>query len=117
MKYFVYLNNKDNDSIVKQSFLMSKNLHSMNNSGCYSNFINMFEQYNLTSLDTKSLDNDKIRRCTTEVREKYLSFWRHSLENSKELEFSKTFKDEFFTPDYLYQLRHKMNDDILLSLK
>ena len=31
MKYFVYLNNKDNDSIVKQSFLMSKNLHSMNN--------------------------------------------------------------------------------------
>ena len=54
-------------SIVKQSFLMSKN--------------NMFEQYNLTSLDTESLDNDKIRRCTTEMREKYLSFWRHSLEN------------------------------------
>ncbi|MCO0615720.1 hypothetical protein M8756_20930, partial [Lutimaribacter sp. EGI FJ00015] len=49
MKYFVYLNNKDNDSIVKQSFLMSKNLHSMNNSGYFSNFINMLEQYNLTS--------------------------------------------------------------------
>ena len=64
MKYFVYLNNKDNDSIVKQSFLMSKNLHvvhSMNNSGYYSNFINMFEQFNLTSLDTESLDNNKIR--------------------------------------------------------
>jgi len=29
MKYFAYLNNKDNDSIVKQSFLMSKNLHSI----------------------------------------------------------------------------------------
>ena len=65
MKYFVYLNNKDNDSIVKQSFLMSKNLHSMNNSGYFSNFINMFEQYNLTSLDAESLDNDKIRRYTT----------------------------------------------------
>ena len=25
MKYFVYLNNKDNDCIVKQAFLMSKN--------------------------------------------------------------------------------------------
>ena len=24
VKYFVYLNNKDNDSIVKQSFLMTK---------------------------------------------------------------------------------------------
>ena len=62
MKYFVYLNNKDNDSIVKQSFLMSKNQHSMNNSGYFSNFINMFEQYNLTSLDAESLGNEKIRR-------------------------------------------------------
>ena len=70
MKYFVYLNNKDNDSIVKQSFLMSKNLHS----GYFSNFINMFEQYNLTSLDTEPLDNGKIRRYTTEMREKYLIY-------------------------------------------
>ena len=92
MKYFVYLNNKDNDSIVKQSFLISKNLHSMNNSRNYSNFINMFEQYNLTSLETESLENDKIRRYTTEIREKYLSFWQHSLENSKKLEFNNTFK-------------------------
>ena len=38
----------------------------------------MFEQYNLTSLDTESLDHDKIRRYTTEMREKYLSFWRHA---------------------------------------
>ena len=106
MKYIIYLNNKDNESIVKHCFLMSKNLHSMNNSGYYSNFINMFEQYNLTSLETESLDNDNIRRHTTEMREKYLSLWRHSLENSKKLEFYNTFKDEYSTPDYLYQLRH-----------
>ena len=53
-------------TLVKQSFPMSKNLHSMNNSAYYSNFINMFEQYNLTSLDTESLENDKIKRYTTE---------------------------------------------------
>ena len=51
MKYFVYLNNKDNDSIVKQSFLMSKNLHSINNSGFYSNFMNLIVQYHLSYLD------------------------------------------------------------------
>ena len=45
MKYLVYLNNKDNDSFVKQSFLMSKNLHSINNSGFYSNFTNLIEHY------------------------------------------------------------------------
>ena len=63
----------------------------MNNSGYYSDFINIFEQYNLTSLDTESLDNDKIRRYTTEMREKYLYFWRHIFENSEKLEFYKTF--------------------------
>ena len=51
MKYFIYLNKKDNDSIVKQSFLLSKNLHSVNNSGFYSNFMNMVEQNNPSTLD------------------------------------------------------------------
>ena len=78
----------------------------MSNSGYFSNFINMFEKYNVTSLDAESLDNDKIRRYTPEMREKYLSFWQHSLEKSKKLEFYKTFKDEYSTSDYLYQLRH-----------
>lgn len=42
----------------------------------------MFEQQNLISLDTESLDNDKIGQYTTEMREKYpVSFLRHSLEN------------------------------------
>ena len=33
MKYFVYLNNRNNSSIVKQALHMSKNLHFINNSG------------------------------------------------------------------------------------
>ena len=37
-----------------------------------------------SGLDTESLDNDKIRRYTTEMREKYLSFWWHSLEGEKD---------------------------------
>ena len=52
----------------------------------------MFEQYNLTSLETESSENDKIRRYTTEMREKYLSFWQHSLENSKKLELKTLLK-------------------------
>ena len=68
MKYLVYLNNKDNHSIVKQSFLMSKNLHSINNSGFYSNFMNLIEHYNLPNFDPESLDNDRIRRYTTNIR-------------------------------------------------
>ena len=35
-----------------------------------------------------------------------ISFWRHSLEHSKKLEFYKAFKDEYFTSDYLNQPRN-----------
>ena len=67
----------------------------------------MFEQYNPTSLDAESLDNDKIRRYTKEMREKYLFFFsRHILEIKKKIEFIKLLKDEYSTSDYLYQQRH-----------
>ena len=62
MKYFFYLNNKNNSSIVKQALLMSKNFHFINNSGFYSNCMNMIEQYHSSNLDPESFDNDTIRR-------------------------------------------------------
>ena len=41
------------------------------------------------------------------MREKYLFFFsRHSLEIKKKNRINKTFKDENYTSDYLYQLRH-----------
>jgi len=40
---------------------MSKNLHTINNSGFYSNFMNLIEQY-LSNLDPETLDNDRIGR-------------------------------------------------------
>ena len=41
------------------------------------------------------------------MREKYLFFFsRHSLDIKKKNRINKTFKDENYTSDYLYQLRH-----------
>ena len=40
------------------------------------------------------------------MKEKYISFWRHSLEHSRKLEFYKVFKDEYSTSDYLQKLRN-----------
>ena len=40
------------------------------------------------------------------MKEKYISFWRHSLEHSRRLEFYKVFKDEYSTSDYQQQLRN-----------
>ena len=68
--------------------------------------MNLIEQYHLSNLDPESLDNDRIRRYTTNMKEKYISFWRHSVEHSKKSEFYKVFKDEDFTSHYLNQLRN-----------
>ena len=40
------------------------------------------------------------------MKEKCMSFWRHSLEHSKKLEFYKVFKEEYSLSDYLHQLRN-----------
>ena len=96
---------------------MSKNLHSINNSGFYSNFINLIEHYHLPNFDPESLDNDRIRRYTTNMKEKYISFWRHSLEHSRKLEFYKGFKDEYSTSNYLQQLRSFNERRNLVKLK
>ena len=106
MKYFVYLNNKNNSFRVKQALVMSKNLHSINNSGFYSNFINMIEQYHSTNVDLESFDNDTVKRYSTYMKEKYIYFWQHTVEHSKKLEFYKVFKDEYSTSDYLHQVRN-----------
>ena len=72
MKYFVYLNNKNNASIAKHALLMSKNLQSINNSGFYSNFMNMIEHYHSSNLDLESFDNDTVRRYATYMKEEYI---------------------------------------------
>ena len=107
MKYFVYLNNKENDSIVKQSFLMSKHLHSINNSGFYSNFMGMLEKYYPSDLNPENFSNETIRQIETNMKNKYLvRFWQHNLEHSKKLEFYKVFKNEYSSSNYLTHLRN-----------
>ena len=58
--------------LVRQSFLMSKNLHSVSNSGFYSSFMNMVEKNNPYILDPDCLGTDKIRRYTNNMKEKYI---------------------------------------------
>ena len=106
MKYFVYLNNKENDSIVKQSFLMSKHLHVINNSSFYSNFMGMLEKYYSSDLNPENFSNETIRQIETNMKNKYLRFWQHNLEHSKKLDFYKVFKNEYSSSNYLTHLRN-----------
>ena len=51
INYTLYLHNKENDSIVKQIFLMSYDLHNTSKNSFYSNVMRMSEYYNLPDFD------------------------------------------------------------------
>jgi len=55
INYFLHLHNKGNDSIVKQIFLMSADLHSSGKSSFYSSVMRISEYYNLPDFDPNVL--------------------------------------------------------------
>ena len=61
INYFLYLHNKGNDSIVRQIFLMSADLHSSGKSSFYSSVMRMSENYNLPDFDPNVLNKSKIK--------------------------------------------------------
>ena len=59
INYFLYLHNKRNDSIVKQIFSMSADLHSSGKSSFYSSVMRMSEYYNLPDFDPNVLNKSE----------------------------------------------------------
>ena len=51
LNYILYLKNKNEDSLVKQSFLMSLGLHSAGKSRFHSNLIKMSEYFDLNNFN------------------------------------------------------------------
>ena len=109
INYTLYLHNKENDSIVKQIFLMSSDLHNTSKNSFYSNVMRMSEYYNLPDFDPTFLTDAKIKHYVSLMQQKYISHWQHTIRNSKKLEFYNTFKDEY-TPSCYLDLTRKLNN-------
>ena len=109
INYFLYLHNKGNDSIVKQNFLMSADLHSSGKSSFYSSVMRMSEYYNLPDFDPNVLNKSKIKHYVSLMQHKYILHWQHTIQHSKKLEFYNTFKNEY-TPSCYLELTSKLNE-------
>ena len=109
MYIFLYLHNKGNDSIVKQIFLMSADLHSSGKSSFYSSGMRMSEYYNLSDFDPNVLNKSKIKHYLSLMQHKCILHWQHNIQHSKKLEFYNTFKNEYTSSCYL-ELTSKLNE-------
>ena len=72
INYFLYLHNKGNDSIVKQIFLMSVDLHFSGKSSFYSSVMRMSEYYNLPEFYPSVLNKSKIKHYMSLMQHKYV---------------------------------------------
>ena len=101
LNYILYLKNKNEDSLVKQSFLMSLGLHSAGKNSFHSNLMKMSEYFNLNNFNPDLLDAAKIKHFVSLMKQKYISYWQQALQHSQKLEFYKIFKNEYAPSNYL----------------
>ena len=101
LNYILYLKNKNEDSLVKQSFLMSLGLHSAGKNSFHSNLMKMSEYFNLNNFNPDLLDAAKIKHFVSLMKQKYISYWQQAFQHSQKLEFYKIFKNEYAPSNYL----------------
>ena len=86
----LYFLSKDDDSVVKQIFLMSLDFHFSGKSSCYSSLLRISKFYDLPDFDPL-LVTDKINHYLKLMHQQYVLHWQHTLQYSKKLEFCNTF--------------------------
>ena len=101
LNYILYLLSKDDDSVVKQIFLMSLYLCSSGKSSFYSNLVRISEFYNLPDFDPPLVTDAKINHYLKLMEQQYILHWQHTLQYSKKLEFYNTFKTKYTPSHYL----------------
>ena len=108
IKYILHINSLSDSTIVKQAFIMSKELHLNKQQGFYSNVMKILKSFDQTSQinNLEMLTRHHITQHVTNMKNKYSLFWKHKLTNSPKLHFLSTFKSEFKIEEYLNQVNN-----------
>ena len=106
LNYVIYLNSKDDSSIVKQMFLISQGLElNCPNSYC-GRLRNLFNFLNARpSRDPRYFTKELVSNLILKLKIKYENFWLKKIEGSTKLDFYRKFKQKFEAEDYLNVLQ------------
>ena len=82
LNYILYLLSNDDDSVLKQIFLMPLDLYSSGKSSFYSNLVRISEFYNLPDFDPLFIVTDaKIYHYLKLMQQQYLLHRQHTLQH------------------------------------
>jgi len=104
LKFYNHLITLPDDSIAKQTFLISKSLLSRNKPCFHSNLQTIFDLYklgNITTLNDNIITNHRLQEFVCKMKEQYFEKWKNDLANSSKLEFFTSFKDHYESEHYL----------------
>jgi hypothetical protein len=102
INYFKHIFKLDDNSIVKQSLLMSKQLYEIGKESFYANSINMLKPFydKITNFECDVISYD-TKTVVKKMKDKYVEFWRQKMINSSKLSFFCKFKNEYKMGEYL----------------
>ena len=83
LNYLSYLQDKDDNSIVKQSLQISIELYNSDQNSFYSNIMKMSEYFNLFDFNYNSLSDSKIKQLVDLMKERYVSYWNQTLHSTQ----------------------------------
>ena len=73
LKYILYIQSKDEESLVKQAFLMSFDLHCNGKNSFHSHLMNMSEYFKLPDFNPDLLDIAMVKSYISSMKQEYIS--------------------------------------------
>ena len=67
------------------------------------------EYFNFGNFSPDLVDTTKVTMFLQLIKQKYISYWQHTLQHSLKLEFYRSFKNEYATSSYL-ELTRRVSD-------
>ena len=96
LKYILYIQSKDEESFVKQAFLMSFDLNCNGKNSFHSHLMNMSEYFKLPDFNPDLLDiaTCMVKSYVSSMNQEYISYWQNTLQHFQKLEFYRSFKTD-----------------------
>ena len=101
-KYYIYLKDKDDSSIVKLALIISQDLGLKIFNSYHSKLLELLKFCNSRHLrQPHKLRHEHLSEMISFVKNKYSDFWKQKIETSPKLDFYKKIKKDFSSEMYL----------------
>ena len=115
LKYILYVQSEE--SLVKQAFFMSFDLHYNGKNSFHSHLMNMSKYFKLPDFNPDLLDIAMVKSYVSSVKQEYISYWQNTLQHSQKLEFYRSFKTDHTSSSFLDLRRGTAGRGALVKLR